>query len=59
MAYNIEGLETSHRCPFHSFLLQMEVCVSVQSVCVHTLPHTLADSWLCISRCTVFSESYL
>jgi len=53
LAYNIEGLETSHRCPSHSFLLQREVCVTVQSVSLHTLVHTWTDGCLCISSCTV------
>jgi hypothetical protein len=50
--YNIEGLETSHRCPSHSFLLQRGVCVTVQSVCVHTVVCTWTEGWLCISSCT-------
>ena len=40
LAYNIEGMESSHRCPSHSFLLQSEVSVTVQSVCVQTMVRT-------------------
>jgi len=50
---NIEGLDTSHRCHSHSFLLQWEICVTEQSVCVQTMGHTWTDGWLCISSCTV------
>ena len=53
LAYNIEGLETSHGCPSHCFLLERKVCVTVQSVCIHTMVHTWTDGWRCISSCIV------
>jgi hypothetical protein len=53
LAYNIELLETSHRCTSNSLLLQREVCLTLQLVSVHTVVHRWTDGWLCIISITV------
>ena len=58
MAYNIEGLEISHGCLSQSFLLQMGVCVTVQSAFIQWC---IMNRWLIMYqqlRCAVFLKSY-
>ena len=60
LAYNIEGLETSHRRPSHSFLLQREVCVNY-TISLLSYICAYVNRWLTVYQqlhCAVFSDSY-